>query len=717
MTSSQPENLTLRGVELIFRLVPIRARRLAGEDPDGVAQALVAWHSDRSAFGLALSAAATVEPRVPLAEVATGFGLAPAEVDILLTALAPRVDGEFLDRLTTSPLSGRALDVDTVLSVLFATSAERFEARTLLTHGSRLVRLGLIELAALPASLSAHELEVRVPDAVANYLLGRPLLAGPLAQYCELVSPSLSWDRVVVPDDHKRLIRRLVVGEPGLQQKLDAWGFRSVFPHGGGLVLLFAGPPGTGKTAFAHAIADELDRELLVVTTSRLLATEEPLEPILADVFRVARLTGSVVLLDDCEGLIAERGARFLAVLESLDQNAGLVIMTTNLAPKIDFAMARRIQYRLDFEPPTAVMREQIWEVHLPPDAPLASDIHIPTLASTYEFTGATIRNTVLLALANLASEPGDPTLDMQRLREAAEMQLNARFDDLAVRGAHAAIGLDRLVLPEREMSELREVLSACRHHEAVLNLWGFARRLPTGRGICAMFDGPPGTGKTFTAEILASELRLPLYRVHIPQIVSKWVGETERNIAEIFVRARAARAMLLFDEADSLFGRRTQNAQTANDRYANMEVNLILQEIERYDGITILTTNLFGNLDDALQRRIQFRVTFPFPEAAERGRIWEAMMPPEAPVDAKVDYAALGRRHELAGGHIKNALLRAAYRAREDGGAITQGHLDQAAMAECRAQGKLVRAAGVRPPPPAATPAEPVAPKSGAGR
>ena len=190
----------------------------------------------------------------------------------------------------------------------------------------------------------------------------------------------------------------------------------------------------------------------------------------------------------------------------------------------------------------------------------------------------------------------------------------------------------------------------------------------------------------------MANELSLPLYRVHIPNVVSKWVGETERNIAEIFARARSSRAILLFDEADSLFGRRTTSASSANDRYANMEVNLLLQEVERYDGITVLTTNLFGNLDEALQRRIQFRVTFPFPSPIERARIWESLMPDEVPVAADVSYAELGQRFELAGGHIKNALLRAAYAAYGQGGPVMRAHLVDAAVAESRARGQAVR-------------------------
>jgi len=351
-------------------------------------------------------------------------------------------------------------------------------------------------------------------------------------------------------------------------------------------------------------------------------------------------------------------------------------------------------------------LREYIWEVHLPPEAPLAEDIDVRTLAQSYELTGAQIRNTVLVALAQM-SVAGRTTLDMVALRAAAETQLQARLGELAVK-SRTAFGLDRLVLPERERAQVAEILSACKHREFVLSSWGFGDSLTKGKGLCILFDGPPGTGKTFTAELIAHDLRLPLYRIHIPNVVSKWVGETERNISQIFARARSARAVLLFDEADSLFGRRNQSAQSSNDRYANMEVNLLLQEIESYDGITFLTTNLYGNLDEALQRRIQFRVTFPFPEALERENIWRVLTPTAAPLADDVDFVALARRYELAGGHIKNALLRAAYRARDAGHVIRQEHLVGAALAELRAQGKIVRdpAPPRSPGPPGSPPA-----------
>ena len=682
----------LEGVGLIAELIPLLHRRRTGGDPEQLGADLNEWLERREVWGQRLTAMGEAGAWSPLRNLVVRFGLTDRETDILLTALAPIVDPEFIDQISRlrEGLYFRGVDVDLALSLLFHSREERFAGRELLSPDGPLVRHGLIELKPVGTEINPNDVEVRPTESLGNYLLERPLLSGQLSAFCELISPEYSWDRVILPKEQKQLVWELVAGEPILRSRMDAWGYGSVVPRGRGVVLLLAGPPGTGKTAFAHAIGARLGRNLLCVRTSQLVASRESIQPVLTEVFRVAALANALVLMDDCESLLSERDVRFLAMLESLDRNEGLLIMTTNLAPRIDFAMARRILYRLDFEPPSPLLREQIWEVHLPPEAPISSDIDIGSLANTYEFTGAIIRNTVLIALARMATQEAE-SLTMEHLTHAAETQLGARFDDLAVKGG-AGVTLDRLVLPAQEKEQLSEVLSACRHHQDVLNRWGFGKRLTTGRGICILFDGPPGTGKTFTAEILAAELKLPMYRVHIPNIVSKWVGETERNISEVFVKARASRAMLLFDEADSLFGRRSAGAQTANDRYANMEVNLLLQEIERYDGITALTTNLFGNLDEALQRRIQFRVTFPFPGEEERANIWTVLMPPEAPLGADVDFKTLGKRFELSGGHIKNAILRGAYRARAEGDQILMSHLVEAALSECKAQGKLVR-------------------------
>lgn len=690
------------GVQLVSELIELRKSRQGGRSESDARAALRQWRERRTAWWRHVEDAANDGVRIPLYSVATRFKLVPREVDILLLALAPLVDAEFLDAASSvrRDYFFRGIDVEFVMCLLFLDQQERFDQQTLLAADAPLLRHQLVVLRSVGTDITPHETEVRPTDAFANLILQRALLTGNLADYCTLSPGRHHWEQVIVPTDEKDFIWNLVTGDRRIRDRLDQWGFRSVLPGGRGVVILFAGPPGTGKTAFAHAVASRLERPVLTVRTSRLLSSAGSLQPLLAELFRVAKVADAVVLLDDCEILLSERHIPLIAFLESLDEHQALLVLTTNQPGRIDPAIARRITYRMDFDLPSPLLREQIWEVFLPPELPVTDSVDVPYLARTYEFSGATIRKTVLVALAQCYSGRVDPrqatsgeqpVLDMNSLCEAASAHMGAQFDELAIK-ATCDLTLNQLVLPEQQLQDIRETLAACRHHEHVLNRWGFGKRLTTGRGICVLFDGPPGTGKTLTAELIAAELRRPLYRVHVPQVVSKWVGETERNIAEIFTRARMGRAILLFDEADSLFGTRSAGSQTANDRYANMEVNYLLQEVERFDGIIMLTTNLYGNLDEALQRRLQFRVSFPMPGPTERARIWEILFPSEAPRSADVDFADLGRRFDLPGGHIKNALLRAAYRACDLGQPIGQSHLIAAAMAECRAQGKLIR-------------------------
>ncbi len=680
------------GLRLVLELARIRDMRLQGGQDEAVGAAVDAWRTQRDTLWADGEAAVEAGHFVPLVWLVKRMELGDTEADLLLVALAPRIDSEALEQLLGAQAGQlfRGMTDELASSLLFHTSEARYAGRLVLSPQGPLIQRGLLQLVPIGPDMAPEAYELQVTPTFANYVLGRPIVSGPIAQYCELAAPLHRWESVMLPQQDKERVWTAVAGTPEVQARLDEWGYGPVMPRARGVVLLFAGPPGVGKSMFAQAVAHRLERQLLTIHTSRLVGATDSIRPVLEEALRIAALPGAVVLMDDCETLLDRRDARFLALLETLEQHRGILIMTTNDAPSIDVAMERRIQLRLDFEAPTPLLREFIWESHLPPDAPLATDIDVRTLSQAYEFTGAQIRNTVLLGLAQMVVRKAD-ALSMGMLRDAAETQLQARLGEFAVKAA-TTIGLDRLVLPDEERGKVDEILSACRHREFVLSSWGFADTLTKGRGLCVLLDGPPGTGKTFCVELMAHELKLPLYRIHIPNVVSKFVGETERNISKIFARARSARALLLFDEADSLFGRRNTSAQSANDRYANMEVNLLLQEIEAYDGITFLTTNLFGNLDDALQRRIQFRVTFPFPEAAERARIWQVLCPQAAPLADDVDFQKLGKQFELAGGHIKNALLRAAYRAREDGDEIAQRHLTDAGLAECQAQGKIVR-------------------------
>jgi SpoVK/Ycf46/Vps4 family AAA+-type ATPase len=222
-----------------------------------------------------------------------------------------------------------------------------------------------------------------------------------------------------------------------------------------------------------------------------------------------------------------------------------------------------------------------------------------------------------------------------------------------------------------------------------VFGEWGFDRKLSHGKGLSVLFAGPSGTGKTMAAEIMARELQLDLYKIDLSGVVSKYIGETEKNLARIFQEAESSNAILFFDEADALFGKRTKISD-AHDRYANIETSYLLQKMEEYEGVVILATNLRENMDEAFTRRMRFIVEFPFPDAASRQQMWQTHFPREAPLSADIDYAWLAKQFQITGGNIKNIVLSAAFFAAGDGGAIGMEHVLYGARREFEKIGKL---------------------------
>jgi SpoVK/Ycf46/Vps4 family AAA+-type ATPase len=271
------------------------------------------------------------------------------------------------------------------------------------------------------------------------------------------------------------------------------------------------------------------------------------------------------------------------------------------------------------------------------------------------------------------------PGLALQHLWDACRMQARPRLDNLAQRIEPAA-GWDDLVLPEPQRSTLREIASHVRNRATVYESWGFGSQGARGLGISALFAGASGTGKTMAAEVLAGELRLDLYRIDLSAVVSKYIGETEKNLRRVFDAAEEGGVILLFDEADALFGKRSE-VKDSHDRYANIEVSYLLQRMEAYRGLAILTTNMKQALDTAFLRRIRFIVQFPFPDAAQRARIWNRIFPATTPTDG-LDAGKLSRLN-VAGGHIRNIALGAAFVAADASEPVRMHHVLRAARSE----------------------------------
>jgi SpoVK/Ycf46/Vps4 family AAA+-type ATPase len=274
-------------------------------------------------------------------------------------------------------------------------------------------------------------------------------------------------------------------------------------------------------------------------------------------------------------------------------------------------------------------------------------------------------------------------------LYAGAQAHANLQLGTLA-RRIVPRFGWDDLILPPEQITQLREMSQRLRFSHVVQDEWGFGDHMPNSSGISALFAGDSGTGKTLSAEVIAKDLGLVMYKIDLSAVVSKYIGETEKNLNTIFTTAQSSNAILFFDEADALFGKRSE-VKDARDRYANIEIAYLLQQIEAYDGVVIMATNFRQNLDDAFTRRLDFLVDFPFPDAEYRQRLWEAHFPPRTPMADDVDFGEVAQRYRLAGGNIRNVALAAAYLAAANGRVVTREHIRSAVRREHQKMGRLI--------------------------
>ena len=318
------------------------------------------------------------------------------------------------------------------------------------------------------------------------------------------------------------------------------------------------------------------------------------------------------------------------------------------------------------------------------------SDAELHHLVSLHPLPVAAIADVWRMATALVAAGDDDhamPSLD--EVQQACRAFAGAPVSTLA-RRIQAKHQWADLVLPGMQLEQLTAICSQAKHSSIVYGAWRFEGKLSLGKGLNAMFTGQPGTGKTMAAEVIAADLGVELLKIDLSQIISKYIGETEKNLRQLFDQAATANAILFFDEADALLGKRA-DVKDAHDRYANTETAYLLQKMEEYSGITILATNLRQNMDAAFTRRMRFIVDFPFPEEDDRLRIWRAVWPVEVPLGADVDLALLARQFRFAGGSIRNVALSAAFLAAEQSQPVSMRHLMLAIKRELQKIGRLI--------------------------
>ena len=442
-------------------------------------------------------------------------------------------------------------------------------------------------------------------------------------------------------------------------------------------VIQLCGDEEASQRAIAAAACAKLRLNL-----HRMSAHGIPLDPreltVLMRLWEREAVLSTSGLLLDCGELDTGDVAREQAILQMVEGMNGMLI----LAGRVRRRTRQRTVVTFDISRPTAREQRTLWQRAL---GPAASSLNgtAEALVSQFNLSASAVRTVCTEALAcqpaDGSASPDGPDGLGERLWDACRVLSRPRMEDLAQRiESHAR--WDDLVLPEPQKQMLREIAMHVRQKTKVYEAWGFAAKSLRGLGISALFAGASGTGKTMAAEVLANELRLDLYRIDLSQVVSKYIGETEKNLRRVFDAAEGGGAILFFDEADALFGKRSE-VKDSHDRYANIEVSYLLQRMEAYQGLAILTTNMKDALDRAFLRRIRFVVQFPFPDAAQRAEIWRRIFPADTPTES-LNVNSLARLN-VTGGSIRNIALLAAFLAADAGEPVMMTHLLSAAHAE----------------------------------
>ncbi len=450
-------------------------------------------------------------------------------------------------------------------------------------------------------------------------------------------------------------------------------------------LLSFEGPDEDRRRQAAWKTAYQFNMPLLQMDLARLEG-DEPFG--LADLrllIRDACLLEAVPFIQSWERALDPEGYIPEDFLEEMAGFAGIFILSSRAGWRISPSGGRAV-FQARFELPSSAERSELWKHWLGEEALPGETLR--DVAGHFSLTSGQIENAVF-NVRNAGLQSGRP-FSSDDLFRAARRQSFHHLDNLAQKIEHRYSWAD-IILPPDDLRTLHDIVEMMRYRPLVLEEWGVGERLATTQGISALFAGESGTGKTLAAQVIAAELKLDLYRIDLSRVVSKYIGETEKNLDEIFSEAAGSNVVLFFDEADALFGKRSE-VKDAHDRYANIETSFLLQRLETYQGLAILATNLRANMDDAFTRRLNFVTHFPIPDEEQRLKIWQVLLPPNLPLDPDIDWDFLAQRYQLTGGNIRNALVAAAFLAAQQGHAMDMRCLLQAIRQEMQKMGRFIK-------------------------
>jgi hypothetical protein len=617
------------------------------------------------------------------AKLVARFALQPLDLDLILLALAPEIDLKYetLYAYLNNDVTRKWPTLDLAQRLLGDDPPTRAAIAAALSPAGNLTKPGILERIDPPSGRpSLLNAGFALTPMVTQFLLRAPLADPRLIGIVEIMRRDEAND---APADAGRmaLVRRLAA----LLRTADA------------AAIALVGERGSGRRASAAAICHELGIPMLRVALGALSHKSESTSALASALALYRRLQPAGLYLDGlhaCCGTSDQPATEGMRLIELLLQQPAPIFVACD--PQTDWRellrSRRMLVVRLDES--SYPQRLALWERQLGRAGIDMPPADLRRLADRLSLSSGQIEDTIATA-RDLASLADSSKIDITTLVAATRQQTDHKIGKLALK-VDSRHSWDDLVLPPATRTRVKELASAIRNRHIVYQEWGFARRVTAGTGLKALFSGVSGTGKTMTAGVIARELGFDLYKIELSGVISKYIGETEKNLDRIFGAARAAHAMLFIDEAEAVLGKRSE-VKDAHDRYANIEVAYLLQKLEEHDGVVILASNLKRNIDNAFARRMHYVIEFPLPDELHRRQLWQGMFPREVPLGDDVDFAFLAKQFDLAGGDIRNVALDAAFLAAQDRHCITMKQLVQALARQLAKQGKIPSAAEFR--------------------
>ncbi len=606
------------------------------------------------------------------------FQLSEFDTDILLVCLLPEINLKYQQvyAYLQDDVTQKSPTANLVLELLCKSFPEMLEHRDAFLPGASLTKNQIINLHEDRYLKSTPLLNksLQLDERIISYLLDIIQLDSRLLPFTHLLIPKLGLEDIVLPEETRQFFNTLV------KQYEEA------------PVCHLYGDNGTGKKVTAEAVCSKLDIPILDIDLNRVVIKEGLLDTVIPIIFREGLLHNAALYLDNFDMLLPDEEGNMRAgnsLLAGLLQYPQWIFIASNQEWRPKQTWQDRPFVSVEFPIPSYTLRKQLWEKYWDENTPREHDVDFGEFASKFRLTGGQIHN-ISINARNLARlrESEHQTLTGQDISSLCRNESREILNNMA-RKIQQNYSWEDIILPPDLFEQLQEIYGCVQQYYRVYSDWGFDNKLSLGKGLHVLFSGPSGTGKTMAAGILAHELQLDLYKIDLSQVVSKYIGETEKNLDRIFKEGQTSNSILFFDEADAIFGKRSE-VKDAHDRYANIEIAYLLQKMDEYEGMVILATNLRKNIDEAFSRRMHFTLEFPIPEEPDRNRIWNNIFPPEAPLDNDIDFTFIARQFRITGGNIKNIALSAAFLAAQNGNIINMKNIIRATKREYQKMGKL---------------------------